>query len=158
MSLNEALQSHGFTFRELLHPQGLERLDTLFRDRLRAADAPLEERLLTYRRQADAFSAQQTSELLLDLAPHVEAFIGSLFGIDGAIDSLRQQTLSHDPVFRFKAEFVQKRARKRGDESVEDFPELSRWLRDQLPADAEDVELAVAEYALSLLEAVEDNV
>ncbi|MBA1145752.1 FAD-dependent oxidoreductase [Ectothiorhodospiraceae bacterium WFHF3C12] len=152
MSLQDALNAHGFTFDDLAHPEGLERLDARFRDRLRAADPELDERLLAYRRQPDALSNLQVSELLLALAPHLEAFIGELFGIEEAAEALRERTLGHDPVMRFKNEFVQKRARKRRHDSTERFADLSRWLRDQLPQGTEDIELAVAEYALGLLE------
>jgi len=157
MTLNDTLQAFGFQFHELLHPEGLERLDALFRDRLLEADPALAQRLVDYRRDARRFSPLQISALLLALAPHLESLIAALFGVEEDLEASRQATLGHDPVFRFKDAFVQKRARKHRGEISEDFSTLSAWLREQLPAGTEDRERAVAEFALSLLDAPGDN-
>src|SRR5579862_533366 len=79
----------GFAFEDLYHREGLARLDSRFLDYLKAADAPLLDRLLAarfdppseVRKQQSEQARKQQSELLLDLAPHLEDFIGELFGI-----------------------------------------------------------------------------
>ena len=77
----------GFTFADLYDRDGLVRLDGAFLDRLQATDTALANRLLAARAAPAAMAAKDESNLLIDLGPHVEAFVGSLFGIE---DDLRK--------------------------------------------------------------------
>ncbi|MEK7260624.1 MAG: hypothetical protein AAB068_01155, partial [Pseudomonadota bacterium] len=97
---------HGFTFAELRTQSGLERLDRLYLERLRARDAALHDRLLAYRQNSGGLSPTDTSELLLACAPLLDEIVAELFGIRPELEARRQQTLAHDPVFHFKKEFV----------------------------------------------------
>ena len=105
--------NHGLTFADLFTPEGLQNLDTLFLERLRERDAKVHATLLTWRAGQETLTPLQVSELLLACGPVLEKFIAGLFGIDKALEELRRQTLSHDPVFHFKKFFVQRRARRR---------------------------------------------
>ena len=126
--------NHGFTFAELRTQAGLERLDRLFLERLRAHDVKCHDALLACRHQGGGLPAVETSELLLAAAPLLDELVAEVFGIQKEMEAARQQTLAHDPVFQFKKEFVLKRARRRLNkkEEIEDFAELDTWLAQAL--------------------------
>ena len=66
----------GFSFEDLYQRDGLVRLDGTFLEHLRASDPALFERLTAARSTPDALSRKQQSELIIELAPHLEDFIG----------------------------------------------------------------------------------
>ena len=142
------LTLRGFGFQELFRPEGLARLDRRFLDHLRARDPALATRLEDYR--VHPLAALPTSELLLAVAPHLEDFLGELFGIREALAASRAATLVHDPVMAFKNDWVAKRARRYREPVAENFAELDAWLDGQLGEVDGDRERAVASYALAL--------
>ena len=71
----------GLSFEDLYSQGGLARLDELFLQQLQSANPALAERLLDARTNPGALTRKQHSDLLVELAPHVEDFIGELFGI-----------------------------------------------------------------------------
>jgi NADPH-dependent glutamate synthase beta subunit-like oxidoreductase/NAD(P)H-flavin reductase len=143
----------GFSWRDLFHHDGLTRLDAEFLKQLHAANTDRHADLLAYRAGQRHFTALQTSELLLDCAPILEGFVAQLFGVKAEIERARARTVAHDPIFHFKKQFVQRRARRRllAQDELESFAELDAWLSAQLPADGGDRELAVAQYGQQLL-------
>ncbi len=145
----------GFRFADLSTAEGLARLDQRFLAFLRGQDEALHERLIAYR-SGTALTGLEISELLLAVAPHLETFLGELFGLKQELAALRAATLSHDPVFAFKKQFVQRRARRRlaKKEEIESFAELDTWLTRALKSaglDDPDRELAIARFAATLL-------
>jgi hypothetical protein len=98
----------GLLFDDLYRREGLVRLDAAFVDYLRATDAALCARLTAAR--ADFPVRKQQSELLVDLAPHVEDFIGDLFGISAAVRALQAKHDALAPVYALKRKFIQKKA------------------------------------------------
>ncbi len=70
--------AHGLTFADLHSHGGLTRIDALFGEHLRAADAGLADRLAAGRAVPDALAAKAEADLLLALAPHVEDFLADL--------------------------------------------------------------------------------
>jgi NADPH-dependent glutamate synthase beta subunit-like oxidoreductase/NAD(P)H-flavin reductase len=102
----------GFTFADLYDRDGLVRLDRAFMDRLQATDAALANRLLTARAAPQDLAAKDESNLLIDLGQHVEAFVGSLFGIEAELRTLAAHTQTLDPLYACKRLFVQRRAVK----------------------------------------------
>jgi NADPH-dependent glutamate synthase beta subunit-like oxidoreductase/NAD(P)H-flavin reductase len=100
----------GFSFEDLYRRDGLVRLDARFRQHLQAANASLLERLLAVRENPEALNRKQQSDLLVELAPHVEDFIGELFGISGALRALQAKHHNLAPVYALKRRFVQKKA------------------------------------------------
>ena len=143
----------GFSYRDLFHAQGLQRLDEEFLARLKPALPQQYDALCAYRSGAQSFSPLQESELLLACAPLLEEFTGTLFGVAREIEQLRNATLSHDPVFAFKKLFVQRRARRRllGKDELPPFTELDAWLNGKLGSTQDDRELAIAKFAQQLL-------
>jgi NADPH-dependent glutamate synthase beta subunit-like oxidoreductase/NAD(P)H-flavin reductase len=104
--------AQGFAFADLYDRGGLVRLDRAFMDRLQASDAALANRLLAARADPQALPAKDESNLLIDLGPHVEAFVGSLFGIEAELQKLAAQTTTLEPLYSCKRLFVQRRAVK----------------------------------------------
>src|SRR3989344_2110354 len=141
----------GFTYSDLITPEGLQKLDGRFLERLRARDEKLHNALLAYRQGPETLTPLAVSELLLACGPFLDEFITGIFGINTELEQARLQTLSHDPVFHFKKFFVQRRARRRllKKEELESFAELDAWLTQALAQAglaASDRELAVARY------------
>jgi NADPH-dependent glutamate synthase beta subunit-like oxidoreductase/NAD(P)H-flavin reductase len=105
--------AHGLTFAYLYDRAGLVRLDGLFLDALGTADAQLLARLEAARWSPDGLARLEESELIIDLAPHLERFIGRLFGIGDALAVLRGEHKALAPVFEVRRNFVQRRAVKK---------------------------------------------
>jgi len=153
MNLDDTLARHDLSFAALQTPEGLARLDERFRSRLADEDRALAERLERYRERDSDLPALENSELLLALAPHLERFVADLFGIGGALEASRAETLEADVVMAFKQAFVHKRVKKHRRPVEADFETLDRWLDDAIaPLGEPDRERAVATYAMGLLE------
>ncbi len=151
---HDPIQFEGLSFRDLFQVAGLHRLDEAFLLHLREQDPDLHRRLLEFRRAPTLPPAQKHGALLLELAPYLEGFISSLFGIEAENAAAAQATVHHNPVFQFKKEFVQKRARHLRGSIEASFAELDTWLEhklDEWGLDTNDRELAVSQFAVALL-------
>ena len=82
----------GLSFEDLYRQEGLARLDGTFREQLEATHPPLAQRLLDARVNPDALTHKQQSDLIVELAPHIEDFIGELFGISADLRALQART------------------------------------------------------------------
>ena len=109
---------------------GLVRLDRLFLDRLAAEDAALHARLLAARAAPDAVAGPDESELVVALAPHLDAFVAALFGIEAETLALAHATHALDPIHACKRLFVQRQA-------VKKYPDPSGFDGAALRADLE---------------------
>src|SRR5216683_2175143 len=110
--MSELALKHGLSFSDLYERDGLVRLDRTFVAHLAAAEVALHDRLMAARAAPDAVDRKAESDLLVDLSPHLEDFVGELFGIAGEVRALQA---SHDrlaPLFSVKRLFVQRRAVK----------------------------------------------
>ncbi len=103
----------GLAFEDLYSHDGLARVDGAFADHLRAADVELYNRLMAGRADVAALADKDASQLLIDLGPHVEDFIGALFGNEREIRALHDRHTEMAPVYRMKRLFVQRRAVKK---------------------------------------------
>ncbi len=99
-------------FGDLYDPAGLARVDNAFVGHLSSVDPALAGRLLAARCFPDGLDAKAESGLLLDLAPHLEDFIGLLFGIGEEISALSRRYHDLAPLYTCKRLFVQRRAAK----------------------------------------------
>lgn len=104
--------NHGLAFADLYDRGGLVRLDRAFVAHLAAGDAGLHERLMAARAAPDPIDRKEESELLVDLAPHVEDFVGELFGIGAELCALQARHDRLAPLYSVKRLFVQRRAVK----------------------------------------------
>ncbi|MFN4283206.1 MAG: FAD-dependent oxidoreductase [Alphaproteobacteria bacterium] len=105
--------AYGLAFADLYGRDGLVKLDGRFAEHLQGADADLFNRLMAARAAPETVEGKDESALLIDLAPHLEDFLGQLFGIS---EELRALAAKHDalaPLYEVKRLFVQRRAVKR---------------------------------------------
>jgi NADPH-dependent glutamate synthase beta subunit-like oxidoreductase/NAD(P)H-flavin reductase len=100
----------GFSFEDLYARQGLTRLDAAFLADLEAADPALHQRVLAARANPGALTGKPHSELILELAPHVDTFIGELFGVAAELAALSARHHEDDPIYFVKRQFVQRKA------------------------------------------------
>ncbi len=137
--------THDFSFQDLYDNEGLFRIDGAFLEHLKEIDGDLAGRLLDARAQPDALDAKATSDLLLELAPHVDDFIAHLFGIESEARALAERHHELAPLFTCKRLFVQRQAAKKvkADEAETiDGPALEKELEALLGATFDQVTFA----------------
>src|SRR5438477_11782199 len=110
--MSELALQHGLTFADLYQRDGLIRLDRAFVAHLAAADVTLHDRLMAARAAPEGLDRKGESDLLVDLAPHLEDFIGELFGIAAEVRALQAEHDRLAPLYSAKRLFVQRRAVK----------------------------------------------
>ncbi|MEO5882885.1 MAG: FAD-dependent oxidoreductase [Caldimonas sp.] len=108
----------GLGFAQLYTREGLQRVDAAFMSELELADAGTWSRLIEARRDPAELAAKAESQLLLELAPHVDDFTGALFGISAQVRALAERHHSLAPLFVVKRQFVQRRAVKAFDDAA----------------------------------------
>ncbi len=134
----------------LRDPAGLQKLDAGFLEYL-GSQPELKQQLLAYRETDAQWSATELSEFLIELAPHLEGYLGTQFSIETELASVKKKIESEQSISIFKKEFVLKRARRYKTQLNKTFTECHAWLKQQIDTD-EDLELAVARYAVALLD------
>jgi NADPH-dependent glutamate synthase beta subunit-like oxidoreductase/NAD(P)H-flavin reductase len=103
----------GFTFADLFSPYGLRRLYDTWLTQLQEGEPALAARYVAYRDGA-TLGPEAYSTLLTDVAPWVSRFLVRLFPqIEAPLARIKQQTDRDLVLFRFKDEFVKRRAWKR---------------------------------------------
>src|SRR5215831_6008460 len=154
--MTELALKHGLSFADLYDRAGLARLDRAFVAHLTESDTALHDRLMAARSDPGGVEQLDESNLLVDLAPHLEDFIGELFGIEAEVRALQARHHELAPLYSVKRLFVQRRAVKAVKEAEAmaiDGPELAREL-DQLIGSPpeEDWERRYAEHVAQWLE------
>jgi NADPH-dependent glutamate synthase beta subunit-like oxidoreductase/NAD(P)H-flavin reductase len=125
----------GVTFQDLYDARGLARIDAIFLDCLRDASPDLAQRLVAGRAAPDDLGRKAESELVVEIAPHAESFLATLFGIAGDVAKLHEEHVSKTDIFTVKRIFVQRRALRSAaakDPSALDGPTLARELAQRL--------------------------
>ena len=101
----------GFSYADLHRPERLRDLYETFCIRVEAQEPELWSAWDAYRQAPDApRSPIERSDLIVRMAPHVSRFVASLFHVDDAWAGIAASTLELDALFRFKVDFVRKRA------------------------------------------------
>jgi len=100
----------GLAFEDLYSRSGLERLDSEFLQAVGGADGALAERLRAARAAPGSLEYKAEAELLIAVAPHLDAFVAKLFGIEDEWQELFERHHRLAPLFRVKRKFVQRRA------------------------------------------------
>jgi NADPH-dependent glutamate synthase beta subunit-like oxidoreductase/NAD(P)H-flavin reductase len=129
--MTDLVLAHGLSFADLYDRDGLVRLDRAFVAELAVTDVALHDRLMTARQDPDAVADQALSDLLVDLAPHLEDFIGGLFSIAAEVRALQARHHELAPLYAVKRLFIQRRAVKgvkEADAEELDGPGLAREL------------------------------
>ncbi|HWE76322.1 MAG TPA: FAD-dependent oxidoreductase [Stellaceae bacterium] len=110
--MTDLVLQHGLSFADLYHRDGLARLDAAFMAHLQAADASLFALLAGGRAAPEKLAAKDESDLIVDVAPHLEDFIAALFGIQTEVLAHQSQHDELSPLYTVKRLFVQRRAAK----------------------------------------------
>ena len=100
------------SFTDLYARGGLLKVDAAFLTELASSDMAVWTRLIAARKDAATLDAKTESQLLIDLAPHVDDFIGKLFGIGQEVSALAARHHELAPLFEVKRQFVQRKAAK----------------------------------------------
>lgn len=150
----------GFTPADLYDPQRLADLAQEFYRTVEKDDPGLGRAYAEYRHtQGAGLKPPEESELLLQLAHHLEFFLGRLFNVESEVARLSEDTIRSKPVFAFRTQFVHKRVLKRlskGEHPRHDATTLKTiipTLCDLISpsAEATDEELHLAQSACKLL-------
>ncbi len=102
--------SFGLVFDDLSSHTGLARLDSIFLEQLAEANPALRDRLLAARTDESALTAKARAELIIELAPYAEDFVGVLFGIQPELTALQARHHELAPLYSVKRRFVQRKA------------------------------------------------
>src|SRR3954462_15925806 len=151
-----ALGVPGYTFADLHEPERLASLYERFCEEAAAADPVLWREWDGYRQTPDAPRPPVAlSNLLIAMAPHVSRFLQRLFDGDTPVSALAAATRAQDDLFRFKVDFVRRRALPllKNGAHVAATPEDDAIVETLIAgAAAEDRELAVARAGCALLD------
>ena len=114
MALNTAPETalgiSGFTFADLHQPSRLHDLHDQFVTTVKASEPELWAQWEQYREVPESIGAVARGNLVVAMAPHVSRFITRLFGVGTEADELVAATRAYDVLFRFKIDFVRRRA------------------------------------------------
>jgi NADPH-dependent glutamate synthase beta subunit-like oxidoreductase/NAD(P)H-flavin reductase len=102
--------SFGLAFEDLYAHEGLAKIDSIFLKELGETEPALAARLADARQDPAALAAKAASELIIEVAPHVEDFVGKLFGIGGELRELQARHHELAPLYAVKRKFVQRKA------------------------------------------------
>jgi NADPH-dependent glutamate synthase beta subunit-like oxidoreductase/NAD(P)H-flavin reductase len=154
-----ALGIDGFTFADLHRPAQLRLLHDRFVDQVKAAEPELWAQWEQYREVPEMLGAVARGNLVVAMAPHVSRFVTALFGVGADAAQLVAATRAYDVLFRFKIDFVRRRALPllKGGAHVtataEDHALVDTILNSARGAGtAHDNEMALAAYGCSLLD------
>jgi NADPH-dependent glutamate synthase beta subunit-like oxidoreductase/NAD(P)H-flavin reductase len=109
-SAEQLTPGFGFRFEELYDREALQRLDRCFLEFLERADRELAQRLTGAREGKAAPDRKAESQLLIEVAEHLDDFLAKLFSIEAEVDAL---SAAHDalaPLYKIKRQFVQRKA------------------------------------------------
>src|SRR5215510_13457595 len=145
----------GYTFADLHQPERLSSLYDRFCEEIQSADPALWRQWDAYRHAPDQPRPPvELSTLLMAMAAHVSRFLVRLFDVNSAASGLAAATRAEDDLFRFKVDFVRRRALpllKNG--SVTSTPDDDAIVRELIGAvSARDVELSLARAGCALLD------
>ncbi len=152
----QSLKPKHVAYDALFTAEGLTQLDKVFFNYLKVKNPDIYQKLQRYR-YGHAITPKLLSNLVIESAPLLEAFIASEFGIEEAVADLQQATIRDNPIFAFKKYFVLRQARRRlrKADQISDFNELNKWVSLSLSANQLDFnmdrELAIAYWGEQLL-------
>ncbi len=125
----------GLRFEDLYSSDGTARVDAAFAEHLRENDAALAQRLVEAR-SGQPIAPRDEAALLIEVGPHVDAFVGRLFGIEAELAALRASHRALDPLWEVQLQFVRRQAVKLGAEAIAGFDadaalhDIEQWLRE----------------------------
>ena len=109
----------GLAFHDLYQREGLLKLDAAFLAELAEHSSTLHARLLAAREDQTTLTVKQRSELIVELATHLEDVVGKLFGIDAELRELQVRHTELAPLYSVKRKFVQRKLAGRTTEQAQ---------------------------------------
>jgi len=155
MTSNTPLGIGGFTFADLHQPARLRELYNRFVEQVQAAEPELWAQWSQYRDIPESLTAVARGNIVVAMAPHVSRFVSALFAVGADVEALTAATRAYDALFRFKIDFVRRRALpllKAGahvEATAEDHALAETILGG---TGAHDAEMRLAQYGCSLLD------
>ena len=144
-------------FQALQTAEGLQSLDRDFMEALSEVNPTLVEQLQHYR-NGQLTAPHEVSEWIIACAPILENFLAQLFQIEPAVEALKKETRSHDPIFQFKDAYVHQSKRlMKSITDITQFDALNTWLMNSIETDSSDIELSVAKLGMHFLEKKEHH-
>jgi NADPH-dependent glutamate synthase beta subunit-like oxidoreductase/NAD(P)H-flavin reductase len=110
MTSNTPLGIDGFSFADLHRPARLRELYQRFVEQVKATEPELWAQWDQYREIPDSLNAVARGNIVVAMAPHVSRFVSTLFAVGADADALVAATRAYDVLFRFKIDFVRRRA------------------------------------------------
>jgi NADPH-dependent glutamate synthase beta subunit-like oxidoreductase/NAD(P)H-flavin reductase len=104
--------AHGLSLTDLYDRAGLLKLDSVFLRTLAQRSPELHSKLLSVRENPASLAPLAASDLIIALAPHLEDFIGELFGIQHELRELQARHSELAPLFSVKRRFVQPKSNR----------------------------------------------
>ncbi len=147
----------GFTFEDLYSREGLVSLDTVFLTKLLERSPDLHARLEAARREPGAAPRKQESELIVELAPYVEDFVGELFGIEAELRALQAEHSALAPLYSVKRKFVQRKVTGRTVEQACDIDAVAITAELEALFHGPLTEMSFATHVAGWLEAEADH-
>jgi len=105
-----ALGIPGFSFADLHDPARLHDLYRQFVDEVKATEPELWAQWDLYRSVPESLGAVARANLVVAMAPHLSRFVSRLFSVGAEADAMVAATRAYDALFRFKIDFVRRRA------------------------------------------------
>ncbi|HMC83523.1 MAG TPA: pyridine nucleotide-disulfide oxidoreductase, partial [Candidatus Polarisedimenticolia bacterium] len=144
----------GFRHADLFNPHRLRDLTEIFEREVERADPELMVAWRAYGSSPDSTPPKQVSDLLVRMGPHLSRFVARLFGVVEELQRIRTATRNEDPIFRFKVDFLRRRAQK--NVQPEHLPLLQQEEVDacvgKLLEGASDPELSLARLTCELMD------
>ena len=152
---------YGLGLENLYAADGLRALDVFFLEYLSKGEPQLAEKLAQARLAPHTLPILQESKLIIDLAPHLEEFLGKLFGIQAEVRALAERHNELAPLFSCKRIFVQRKALQKYKlaeaENFEGAVLAAAFLAQCGDGAAEFSELGFARHVNAWLDAEEEN-
>ena len=109
-SASDPLGVPGFTFADLHEPKRLRDLYDAFTAEVNRTEPDLWHQWTQYREVPESLGPVAKSNLIVQMAPHLSRFMSRLFGVGAEAEALVAATAAYDDLFRFKIDFVRRRA------------------------------------------------
>ena len=146
-----ALGIPGFTFADLHHPAKLRELYARFVEQVKKTEPELWAQWQHYKEIPESLTPIARGNIVVQMAPHVSRFVSELFSVGAEAAELAATTRAYDELFRFKIDFVRRRALPllKGGAHVTATAEDHALVEPYLHGDSET---ALAHYGCSLLD------
>ncbi len=153
MTSNTPLGIAGFSFADLHRPAKLRELHQRFVEQVKTTEPELWSQWEQYREIPESLGAVARGNIVVAMAPHVSRFVSALFSVGANADELSKATRAYDVLFRFKIDFVRRRALPllKGGAHV-DATADDHALVDRIFNAGGDTEITLAQYGCSLLD------